>query len=255
MAALMALLGALCIQVGTNFCNDYADFVRGADKSDRKGPLRMTQAGLVSVKAMRRAAVIAFLLAVLCGVFLIARGGWIIAAIGVASIISGIGYTVGKYPLAYLGLGDVFVLIFFGPVAVGGTYYVQTLEINASVLTVGAAVGLLTTAILLVNNIRDIEEDRRAGKRTLAVRFGRRVSVVLWAVCVTVAALIPLEILVATAEHQWAALTLLIIIPGLAIYQQLRTTTSPKRFNALLGFTGLLLFAHAVLFSVGWILG
>ena len=255
MAAAAALLGAILIQVGTNFCNDYVDFKKGADTRHRKGPLRVTQAGLVSVRAMRNATVLVFTLALMTGIYLIARGGWPIALIGMLSIMAGIGYTAGKFPLAYIGLGDLFVLVFFGPVAVGGTYYVQTLEITPTVLIAGCATGLLATAILQVNNIRDVEEDRQANKKTLVVRFGRKFGTGLWAFCVVIAALIPLEMLVATAEHQWSASTLLILIPALAVFQRLRTETVMERLTPLLGWTSLLLLAHAVLFSVGWLLG
>ncbi len=253
-AALTALLGALFIQVGTNFYNDYADFKKGADTPARRGPLRVTQAGLVSAQAIRRATFLAFGLAVVSGLYLIARGGWVIALVGVLSITAGVLYSAGRYPLAYLGLGDGFVLFFFGPVAVGGTYYVQTLEISPVVLLAGLATGLMATAILQVNNIRDVEEDRMAGKKTLVVRLGSRFGIGLWAFCVVAAALIPLELLVATAEHQWAALTLLVLIPGLAVFQRLRMETTMERLSPLLGLTGLLLLAHSLLFSLGWIL-
>ena len=253
-AALAALAGALLIQIGTNFCNDIADFQKGGDTAARKGPLRATQSGLVSPRAMRLATVLAFTLAVAVGLYLIARGGWPVAVIGVLSIAAGVLYSAGRYPLAYIGLGDLFVLIFFGPVAVAGTYYVQVLEVNATVLVAGLATGLLATAILQVNNIRDREEDRKAGKRTLVVRFGRRFGLVLWALCVTVAALIPLELLVATAQHRWAALTVLILIPGLAVFHRLRTEKRLERLSPLLGWTGLLLLAHSLLFGLGWML-
>ena len=253
-AALCALAAALLIQIGTNFCNDYGDFVRGADTAGRKGPLRVTQAGLVSAKAIRRATALTFALAVAAGLFLIARGGVVVALIGALSIAAGVLYTAGRYPLAYLGLGDAFVLLFFGPVAVGGTYYVQVLEISGVVLIAGLATGLMSTAILVVNNVRDIEEDRRAGKKTLVVRFGRRFGVALWACCVVAAALIPLELLVVTGAHRWAALTLLVLIPGLAVLRRLYAARQAERLNPLLGWTALLLLVHSVLFSLGWIL-
>ena len=254
-AALMALLGAVLIQIGTNLCNDYVDFRKGADTDARRGPLRVTQAGLVSVDAMRRATLLVFALAALAGLYLIVRGGWPIALIGALSITAGILYTAGRYPLAYVGLGDIFVLIFFGPVAVGGTYYVQAMDISTEVLVAGLATGLMAAAILQVNNIRDMEGDRAAGKRTLVVRFGRRFGITLWAGCVVVAALIPLELVVVTAEHRWAALTLLILIPGLALFQRLCSETVMERLNSLLGQTVLLLLAHSLLFALGWLLG
>ncbi|MDE2732073.1 MAG: 1,4-dihydroxy-2-naphthoate polyprenyltransferase [Bacteroidota bacterium] len=254
-AALCALVCALLIQIGTNFCNDYADFVRGADTCARKGPLRVTQAGLISVRAMRAATVIVFTAAALLGGYLIARGGEAVLAIGLASIAAGVLYTSGRFPLGYLGLGDILVLLFFGPIAVGGTYYVQTLEITATVIVAGFAPGLLATAILLVNNIRDIDQDRAAGKKTTIVRFGRRFGLGLWVGCVVIAALLPLEITVASGgQHTWAGSTALILIPAMAIFHKLRTSTDSKVLNPLLGQTAALLLAYSILFSVGWII-
>jgi len=255
LSAVLCLLCALLIQIGTNFWNDYADFVKGADTASRKGPLRVTQAGLVSGRAMRVATVLVFALAVAGGIYLILRGGWSIAFIGFVSIAAGVSYTAGKYPLAYVGLGDLFVLIFFGPVAVGGTFYVQALEINSVVIWAGLATGLMATAILVVNNIRDLEEDRLAGKKTSVVRFGRRFGVIFWASCVVIAALIPLEIVVATGAHRWAAATLLILIPAMAILRRLHMETEPERLSPALGMTGSLLMAHGLLFALGWIMG
>ena len=254
-AALCALVCALLIQIGTNFCNDYADYVRGADTGARKGPLRATQAGLVSVRTMRAATVVVFAAAALLGGYLIARGGGAVLAIGLASIAAGVLYTSGRYPLGYLGLGDVLVLLFFGPVAVGGTYYVQTLEITTAVIVAGFAPGLLATAILLVNNIRDIDQDRAAGKNTTVVRFGRRFGLGLWVGCVLVAALLPLEMTVASGgQHTWAGSTALILIPAMAIFHKLHTSTDSKVLNPLLGQTAALLLAHSILFSIGWVI-
>ena len=253
-AALCALLGALLIQVGTNFSNDYADYLKGADTSERKGPLRVTQAGLVRPATMKRATALVFGLAFVAGLYLIWRGGWPILLIGLLSILSGVLYTVGRYSLAYLGLGDLFVLIFFGPVAVGGTYYVQTLTINTVVLVVGLAVGLLATAILLVNNIRDVEEDRQAGKKTLVVRLGKRFGIGFYAFCVVIAVLIPLELFLVTEQHAWAILVILVVLPALPIFHTLRTETDPAALNPLLGATGRLLLIYSILFSIGWIL-
>ena len=171
-AAFAALAGALLIQIGTNFANDYFDYLKGADNEERLGPLRVTQAGLVEPETMFRNFVLTFGLAALVGFYLVYRGGWPIVLIGLLSIASGILYTAGPWPLGYLGLGDIFVLIFFGPVAVCGTFYVQALEVTEIVFYAGLGPGLLATALLVVNNLRDEATDRKAGKRTLAVRFG-----------------------------------------------------------------------------------
>jgi len=253
-AALCALLGALLIQIGTNFSNDYADFLKGADTGARKGPLRVTQAGLVAPATMKRATVLVFALAFVVGGYLIWRGGWPILVIGVLSILSGVLYTVGRYSLAYLGLADLFVLVFFGPVAVGGTYYVQALEINAVVLLVGLAPGLLATAILLVNNIRDVEEDRQAGKKTLVVRLGKPFGIGLYGFCVVVAVLIPLWLFLVTGQHAWAIAVMLVVLFALPIFHDLLTEPDPMALNPLLGATGRLLLIYSVLFSVGWII-
>ncbi len=254
-AAACALTCAILIQVGTNYCNDYADFARGADTSERKGPLRVTQAAMVSERTIKTAAALVFALSFLIGLYLVNRGGWVILLIGLVAIAAGALYTAGRFPLGYLGLGDLFVLIFFGPVAVGGTYYVQTLEITPTIIVAGFAPGLLATAILVVNNVRDIEEDRKAGKKTLVVRFGRRFGIGLWVGCVVVAALLPLEIVVATGgQHTWAGATALILLPAMAVFHKLHTSTDPEVLNPLLGQTALLLLAHSIIFSVGWIL-
>ncbi len=251
-AALCAFLGALLIQIGTNFSNDYADFLKGADTGARKGPLRVTQAGLVAPETMKRATILVFALAVVAGLYLIWRGGWPILVVGVLAIFSGVLYTVGRYALAYLGLADLFVLVFFGPVAVGGTYYVQALDIDAVVLVAGLAPGLLSTAILLVNNVRDVDEDRQAGKRTLVVRLGKPFGIALYAFCVAAAVLIPVGLFLATGRHPWAMAVLLAAPPALPILRKLRTETDPAALNPLLGATGRLLLLYSVLFSVGW---
>ena len=171
--ALAALCGAVWIQIGTNFANDYFDARKGAD-SERVGPTRVTQAGLVAPRAMRRAIGLAFGAAFACGIYLVAVAGWPVVAIGLASILCGVAYTGGPYPLGYHGLGDLFVFVFFGPVAVAGTYFVQTLRWSPAVAWISVPVGSLCVAILVVNNLRDLGSDRKAGKRTLVVRHGRR---------------------------------------------------------------------------------
>jgi 1,4-dihydroxy-2-naphthoate polyprenyltransferase len=250
-AALSALVAALLIQIGTNFSNDYADFLKGADTHERKGPLRVTQAGLVAPATMKRATALVFTLAVVAGLYLIYRGGWPVLAIGVLSIAAGILYTSGRYALAYVGLGDLFVLVFFGPVAVGGTYYVQALDVGPEVLAIGLAPGLLAVAILLANNIRDVDEDRLAGKRTLVVRMGKSTGVAMWLAAVVVAALIPPLVGLAAGEHPAAALTLLIL--PLAI-PPVRTLRSSERdaLNPVLGQSARLLLTFSVLFALGW---
>lgn len=254
-AALFALIGALLIQIGVNYHNDYADYVQGADTEERVGPLRVTQAGLVAPETMWRATVLVFGLAVLSGLYLIIRGGWPILAVGLASIGTAVWYTAGSYSLAALGLADLFVFVFFGPVAVGGTYYVQALSLPLEVVVAGTGPGLLSIAILLVNNVRDVAQDREADKRTLVVRFGRRFGIVAYGGCVVGALL--LAAVLATgwfspAAHPWAAAPLVLLPLAIQPIRTMADTTDPERLNPLLGTTGRLLLLWAILFTVGW---
>ena len=253
-AALCILATALLIQIGTNLCNDYADYVKGVNTAGRKGPLRVAQAGLVPPSTLKSVTVAVFAAAFVCGLYLVYRAGWPILVIGVLAIASGVLYSAGRYSLARTGLADVFVLVFFGPVAVGGTYFVLTLEVDAIVLLAGLAPGLLATAILYVNNIRDMEEDRQAGKKTLVVRFGRRFGIGAWAFCMVAAALIPLDIVLFTNSHALSGLATIIVLPALHIFHRLRTETDPAALNPLLGATSLLLLVHSALFAAGWML-
>ena len=252
-SALVALLAAVLIQVGTNYSNDYHDFIKGADTERRKGPTRVTQAGLVSPDAVRRAALVAFGLAFLAGLYLIWRGGWIIFLIGVLAIFFGILYTAGRYSLAYLGLADLFVFVFFGPVAVAGTYYVQALDIGPYVILAGCGPGFLSMAILLVNNIRDIEEDREAGKKTLVVRAGRTFGIGFYQVCFIGAALTVVLLIGVTGGHVWSLCALLVLPVGIANTQQMKKSNHPDVMNPLLGATARMLLVYCMLFSIGWI--
>src|SRR5919205_134707 len=179
-----ALLGAIFIQVGTNLSNDYSDARRGADTEERLGPVRVTAGGLVPPRQVLVATYVSFGLAVLCGVYLVYLAGPILLAIGAASILAGVLYTGGPRPYGYEGLGEVFVFLFFGVVAVTGSYYVQIQELPWIAFALAVPVGLLAAAILVVNNIRDVDTDRRAGKRTLAVRLGRERARALYAAMV-----------------------------------------------------------------------
>jgi 1,4-dihydroxy-2-naphthoate octaprenyltransferase len=252
-SALCAALGAILIQIGTNFSNDYLDFVKGADRASRRGPTRATQAGWVSVTAMRRATILTFALAFLSGLYLIWRGGWPVLAIGVGSIASGVWYTAGRWSLAYLGLADLFVLVFFGPVAVGGTYYVQALAVSGPVLTAGLAPGLLATGILLVNNLRDREEDARAGKKTLVVRFGRAAGRRCYIACVVGAALVPVALVAGAGGSPWTLFATGAVGGGaIPLLRRLRQASGPGAFAPLLGRTARLLVVYSVVFAAGW---
>ncbi|MDF1544847.1 MAG: 1,4-dihydroxy-2-naphthoate polyprenyltransferase [bacterium] len=254
LSALAAGFGAVMIQIGTNFANDYFDFKTGADSGHRLGPVRATQAGLVSPSTMKRATAIAFALAFLAGMYLVYRGGWPIVIVGLLSILFGILYTAGPFPLAYTGLADPFVLIFFGPVAVGGTFFVQTISINSSVLVAGLAPGFFSVAILTVNNLRDVTSDSGNQKKTLAVRFGKTFSRFEYLICIVFAAATPVALLLTGSGKPYslsASLALLATIPSIrAVF---RLSDSPQ-LNEVLASTGKLLLLYSLLFSLGWLL-
>lgn len=253
-SAIMASLAALCIQIGTNLANDYFDFKKGADTADRQGPTRVTQAGLIKPEVVLGAAILFFVLAALSSIYLIHRAGVVVLVIAVTSIISGIFYTAGPKPLGYLGLGDIFVLIFFGPVAVAGTYFTQALEINWAVIVAGLAPGFLSMAILAVNNLRDIDTDRRAGKLTLAVRFGRSFAMSEYLFCIIAATLIPFAVVLITDDYQGVAAASLIGFFAIPCVKAAFTHLDGTGLNRVLGQTGRLLMIYSVLFSLGWIL-
>lgn len=170
--SILALLSALCIQIGTNLFNDALDFKKGADTAQRVGPKRATQSGMFTYQQVIRAALLFFLFATLFAVPLIAHGGWPILAIGVVSLVMGYAYTGGPFPLAYKGLGDLFVIFFFGIIAVSGVYYLQTLQWSGAAVIAGLQIGLMSTVLIVINNLRDVEQDKKVDKKTLAVRFG-----------------------------------------------------------------------------------
>jgi 1,4-dihydroxy-2-naphthoate octaprenyltransferase len=253
MSAMAALVASLLIQIATNFSNDYYDFIHGADTKERLGPTRITQSGLVKPEIVKIAFILTFLLAFIVGLYLIWRGGWPILTIGICSIILGILYTGGPFPLGYHGLGDIVVLIFFGPVAVGGTYYVQALEITPIVLIAGLSPGLLSMALLTVNNLRDIHTDRKAGKRTLAVRFGEFFTRMEYFFSITIACLIPAILFLIKGDHPYALATTLIFIPAIPSIHSIFMKQIGPELNLTLANTGKILLLYSVVFSIGWI--
>jgi 1,4-dihydroxy-2-naphthoate octaprenyltransferase len=252
--AIATLLSALCIQIGTNFFNDYFDVKKGTDRSDRKGPLRPIHIGLGSPEKIKTAAICVFIMAALLGIVLISRGGLIILVIGIASIAAGILYTGGPKPLGYLGLGDLFVFIFFGPVATAGTYFVQALSFDMLVLVASIAPGLLSTAILVVNNIRDRETDNVTHKRTLAVRFGLAFSRKEYLFCILGATLVPFVINYLNHDHPFSLVASAILFLALPLFKTVFQTENGSALNGILAKTGKLLMIYSVLFSIGWIL-
>ncbi len=247
-AALAALIGAIAIQIGTNFCNDYFDFRQGADTPHRKGPTRAVQAGLITPRAMLWATGLTYLVAVVASGYLVGRAGWPLAVVGLVSIGCGIWYTASRFSLAYLGLGDLFVLVFFGPIAVAGTYYVQALRVTLAVGLAGLAPGLLSVAILVVNNLRDVHEDAQANKRTLAVRWGTPFARREYAACMIASSLVPLMLWSSGAMSHWVLLSSLAIVPGFGLALQLGSLRGAA-LNPYLGKTAGVLLIYTAVFS------
>jgi 1,4-dihydroxy-2-naphthoate octaprenyltransferase len=251
LAFVAALVGSVFIQIGTNLSNDYSDARRGADTEDRLGPVRVTAGGLVPPRKVLVATYLAFGIAVAAGIYLIALVGWELLAIGAASILAGVLYTGGPRPYGYEGLGELFVFLFFGIVAVVGSYYVQTEELRGLAFSLAVPVGLLAAAILMVNNIRDLETDRRAGKRTLAVRFGRERAVMVFDITLFAA-------FGATVGNALNNPWLFIALPAFALAVPIERTVSTRSdgpsLNAALARTGMLLAVYSVLVSAGLLL-
>ena len=245
-----ALLASLLIQIGTNLANDYFDFRKGADTSDRLGPVRVTQSGLVPPDAVRNATILTFGLAVLLGVYLSTVGGPPILVIGLLSIAAGVLYTGGPWPLAYHGLGDVTVFAFFGLVAVVGTTYLHAGSAWPAALVNALPVAVLVTAILVVNNLRDIATDRVAGKRTLAVRLGQRGTRVEYALLVAVAYLIPIVAWLVIGSPRWFWLPLLTLPLGVKLVRVVWSQEG-RPLNAALAGTGRLHLFYGVLWALG----
>ena len=248
-----ALLGAVFIQVGTNYVNDALDFRKGADTHARLGPLRVTQAGLLDADAVLRGAYVCFGIAALCGIPLILRGGWPIAIVGIASIVAAYAYTGGPYPLAYHGLGEIFVMIFFGFTAVCGSFYLQRLTLDATAWIGGFAAGSLAVVILAINNLRDVDNDRASNKRTLAARFGAtfaRAEIVVFA-------LVPFFCVAAIADLRHSKnllLPMLALIPALLLLLRVARSRGAE-LNRCLALAGALEWIFGILYVAGAALG
>jgi 1,4-dihydroxy-2-naphthoate octaprenyltransferase len=251
---LATLAVAVLIQIGTNFCNDVYDHRQGADTDRREGPRRGLQTGLISHRAMVMATVFCFALAALLSLVLVQRGGMPIIWLAAASILSGVFYTAGRYSLAYTGLADVFVIVFFGPVAVAGTYYLQ-IPFGwppPEVFAVGLGPGLIATGLLAVNNLRDVDEDRENNKKTLAVRFGRGFSRMEYQICILLALILP-PIAAALTGRSLLVFAIWVLVPeALKLFERVKTGTTGKELNPVLGGTGRFLLQYALLFAVTW---
>ncbi|MGO8971148.1 MAG: 1,4-dihydroxy-2-naphthoate polyprenyltransferase [Myxococcaceae bacterium] len=245
-----ALVGALLIQIGTNLTNDYYDFRKGADTPQRLGPVRVTQAGLVAPRTVLTAAALCFAFAVGVGLFLAAAGGWPVVAIGLCSILAGWAYTGGPAPLGYLGLGELFVLLFFGFVAVAGTAWVQALRLPPGTLLCGLSVGCTATLLIVVNNLRDIPTDRVAGKHTLAARFGERFARAEYLLVLAVAFLAPV-LAWALGQVGRAALVSVAALPLALPPLRLVLTERGAMLNRALAGSARLQLVHGLLLAAG----
>jgi 1,4-dihydroxy-2-naphthoate octaprenyltransferase len=248
--ALAALVGALLLQIGANFANDVYDFEKGADTAERLGPTRAVQAGLIAPAAMKRGMYAVFALALVIGIYLTIVAGPIILAIGIVSIVSAIAYTGGPYPLGYNGLGDLFVFVFFGLIAVCGTVFVQLGRVPALALWCSLPVGALATAILVVNNLRDQEQDARAGKRTLAVRWGKRAVIFEYGLLLAVSYAVPLYLATSSAQGRFVLLPL-VTLPLARRLMRAVATEQGRALNARLAGTAQLLLLFGVLLTLG----
>lgn len=253
--ALAAAFGALLLQILSNFANDYSDHFRGADTPDRIGPTRVTSAGLITPAEMRTGIVAVIGLSALVGLYLVWVGGWPILLIGVAGIVAALAYTGGPFPFGYYGLGELFVFLFFGVAAVCGTYYVQVLTLTPAVVTASFAVGALVTAILVVNNYRDIDTDRRAGKRTLAVRLGRRGAQVEYAALLAAAFALPVVMWLLQGAGVLVMLSWLTLPLAVQLVQTLCSATDGPTLNKTLAGTARLGLLFSLLLAAGIVLG
>lgn len=251
--ALACLLIALLLQIGSNVANDVFDFERGADTAERLGPVRVTQAGFLTPTQVRRGMFVIFGLAAMLGLYLAALRGWTVIWLGAAAILSAVAYTGGPFPLGYHGLGDVFVFLFFGLAAVAGTYFVQVGSVSAAAWWMSVPIGFIVTAILVVNNLRDLESDRKAGKHTLAVRMGENgtkaeYAILMASAYVIVPVLIWLDLIPVAGLLAWLSLPIAI--------RTLRTvfTQTGRPLNAALAGTGQTAFLFSILFWLGLLL-
>ncbi len=252
-AALAALATALALQVAANFANDLGDYLRRADPAHRVGPARMTSAGFISPGAMTAGMWATIGVAAVSGLYLIWRGGWPAVVVGAASILGALAYTLGPLPLGYHGLGDLAVFIFFGLVGVVGTYYVQALAVTPLAFVAAVPVGALVTAILVVNNVRDVDTDREAGKRTLAVRLGRDAARREYALLLVAAYLAPVAMLLGFGQSGWVMLPLLSLPLAWRLAETVFTVTGPG-LNVALAGTAQLAVIYAALLGAGLVI-
>ena len=252
--AVATLAGAVLIQIGSNLANDYSDYVKGVDTEGRKGPTRVAQSGLISLPRLRLGILLTFTLAALVGLYLVLVGGWPILVVGIAAILAALAYTGGPFPFGYHGLGDLFVFIFFGLAAVCGTYYVQALTLSTKVIIAAVPMGALTTAILVVNNLRDIDTDRQTGKRTLAVLVGASATRTEYVILLVVSYLVPLLFWLAGWSTAWVLLAWLTLPLAARLVRTLYATSEGPALNKALAGTTNLDLLFGILFAAGLVL-
>ena len=251
--ALAALLIALLLQIGSNVANDVFDFERGADTAERMGPLRVTQAGLLTPAQVKRGLIVIFVFAAMLGLYLAALRGWTVIWIGVAAMISAVAYTGGPFPLGYHGLGDIFVFVFFGIAAVAGTYFVQASFVSDVAWWMSVPIGLIVTAILVVNNLRDLESDRKAGKHTLAVRFGENGAKAEYILCLGIAYLV-VPLLILLKMMPLGAMLCWLSLPIAIRTLRVVFTQTGRPLNAALAGTGQTALLFSLFFWIGLLL-
>ncbi len=248
---LFTLLTGLGIQISCNFANDLYDFLKGADTKDRKGPIRVTASGLLTVAQVKLMTFGMMGLTSVFGAFLVFQGGFLIALLVALALVLVLAYTAGPFPLSYLGIAEWFVLVFFGPVATGFTYYLQTHTFKAAPFIAGLAPGLISCGILIINNLRDIDQDREANKKTLVVRFGRMFGKWEYSLCITLACFVPFLV---SVGHPLSLLSAICFLPALLLARTVFLTNLPQDYNPLFGKTGSFLALFTLSFSLGFIL-
>jgi 1,4-dihydroxy-2-naphthoate octaprenyltransferase len=249
--AIAALVGALLIQIGANLSNDYLDYVKGVDVAERTGPRRVAQSGLIALPRLRLGIAVTFALAAMVGLYLVFIGGWPVLIIGLASVLSALAYTGGPWPVGYHGLGDLFVFLFFGLAAVCGTYYVQALSISPVAIAAALPVGALTVAILVINNLRDIETDRKTGKRTLAVILGAGATRLEYVLLLALAYGTPLLFWLAGWSSPWVLLPWVSLPLAVHLVRSVYQIPGGPALNKLLAGTANLDLLYCILFAAG----
>ncbi len=254
LAAIAALLGGIFIQIGTNLANDYFDFKKGADTESRVGPQRVTQSGLIAPKTVKIGFLASFGISFILGIYLVYLGGWPIVIIGLLSLLFGVIYTGGPFPLAYFGLAELPAFLFFGPIACATTTYVQTGTWSTAAIIAGVSAGFFSIALLSINNLRDYQEDRKVGKRTLIARFGRQFGVIEYGFSILAATLIPLLLIYISPAQSMigiTAITSLMALHAVRITVQYRESSE---LYAVLKMTSKLQIIFTVIFLITWVI-